>query len=76
MKKAKVEVETYRIEDEYRHTIIDATRYKYGEKISQKVINLLKKANEQAFEEMPPGGRSLVSTLKFKFPKEKSGRSG
>ena len=72
MKKAKVEVETYRIGEEYGHNIVDAT--KYGDKISQKVIDLLKKANEQAFEEMPPGGKSLVSTLKFKFPKEKFDR--
>lgn len=69
--KYALRIETTFVAGHYIHTVLESGRgvASSGQSVSDELVDLLKKANEAAWEDMPKGGRGLVGIIKFDTPK-------
>lgn len=67
-----LKIKTFFSVGQYHHIVMDIGVGPDGTgRVSDEVVETLKKANEALYEEMPEGSKNLISVIKYAAPKKK-----
>ena len=72
-KKYGIKIETSWTAGRYRHEVYDVYECEPDEtkELSDKVVEALKRVNEEVWKEMPEGARELVTRIQYELPQKR-----